>query len=954
MTDPFARIESLYHAARMLPPRERSAFLAEACGGDEDLRREVSSLLAEHAATGGFLSDVISPAPALVVGQRLGGYQIAASIGAGGMGEVYRARDSKLGRDVAINVLPLMFAADPDRLARFQREARLLAALSHPNIAHVHGFEDSDGVHAIVMELVDGETLADRIARGPIPLADALPIARRITEALEAAHDRGIVHRDLKPSNVALTAAGVVKLLDFGLAKPAAAIAPQASGSPTMTLSAPHDGLLVGTAAYMSPEQARGQSVDARTDVWAFGCVLFEMLTGRQAFPGATTSDHVAAILEREPDWSAVPSAAPPGVRRVLRRCLEKDPARRLRDIADARLDLDDVGHDLNEIATSGGKDNGRAPRRTTSQREWIAWAAAALAAAVAIAVVSIAIWRPRRVPTPPLMRLSIPLPDGIDRPLYMALSSDGQQLAYVGHPRQGTASYIWISSLEKSEAKMLPGTAEALYPFWSPDGRALGFFAEGKLRTIDVVTGVIRELCAAPDGAGGSWTGHTIVFAPQRDGTPLSRVSDDGLQRSPVTVTVLQPSEARHVLPAFLPDGNHFVFTASEKDGATKFAVGSLGDAGTTDLYHGPSSGNRRLTGQDLTQSWVAGGMLVFWRAGSLQAQALDEKAWGLSGDPVVVAPNVADEDGVHRAFAVSNSIVVYRSGVLPPVQRLTWLPRSGKKGTPFGEPGMFSQVQLTRDDTRAIVTWYDGSKRTVSVIDLARPNELRPLTEGGRPVLSRDGLRVLFTKPGEHQNDVHSVLVDGGGDDRVEADMPSGSNKAALGWSVTGSLLYNAPNKDRRLDLWERPTSGDARVLLPADNPDTSFEEAAVTTAGDLVASIVGGKTARSLYVQPIRRGGTRVQVAIGSQIWEPRWRADGRELYYIDKAIHRLMAVEIKSTDPVKVGTPHALLEFDHWQYAPSRDGQRFLAAVSPASPTAPNVIDVVLNWSRVVEK
>src|SRR5215471_13629904 len=299
MTDPFARIESLYHAARMLPPRERSAFLAEACGGDEDLRREVSSLLAEHAATGGFLSDVISPAPALVVGQRLGGYQIAASIGAGGMGEVYRARDSKLGRDVAIKVLPPMFAADPDRLARFQREARLLAALSHPNIAHVHGFEDSDGVHAIVMELVDGETLADRIARGPIPLADALPIARRITEALEAAHDRGIVHRDLKPSNVALTAAGVVKLLDFGLAKPAAAIAPQASGSPTMTLSAPHDGLLVGTAAYMSPEQARGQSVDARTDVWAFGCVLFEMLTGRQAFPGATTSDHVAAILER-------------------------------------------------------------------------------------------------------------------------------------------------------------------------------------------------------------------------------------------------------------------------------------------------------------------------------------------------------------------------------------------------------------------------------------------------------------------------------------------------------------------------------------------------------------------------------------------------------------------------------------------------------------------------------
>jgi hypothetical protein len=431
--------------------------------------------------------------------------------------------------------------------------------------------------------------------------------------------------------------------------------------------------------------------------------------------------------------------------------------------------------------------------------------------------------------------------------------------------------------------------------------------------------------------------------------------VSDDGQQGSPVPATVLQPSEASHVFPTFLADGMHFVFTAFEKNGATKFEVGSLADASVHELYHGPPSspGNRQLPAQNPTQAFVVGGMLVFWRGGSVQAQPVDDSAWRLMGDPLVVVRKVADEDGVHRAFAVSNSMIVYRSGV-PAMQRLTWLPRSGTEGTSLGEPGIFSQVQLTRDDTRAIVTRYDGSKRFLAVIDFARPNELQPLADGSMPLLSRDGLRVLFSKPATVFSDVHSVRVDGGGDDRLEADTPRDATKAPLGWSVTGSLLYLVGNKDRRPDLWERRATGGARVLLPADNPDTDFSEAAVTPAGDLIASIVGGKTARPLYVQPVRPGAARALVKTGSLIWEPRWRPDGRELYYIDKSIDRLMAVDVKSADPVQVGIPHALFEFHGLKYAPSRDGQRFLAAVPLASSSAPNVIDVMLNWPRVVEK
>src|SRR5262252_1662252 len=349
------RIEALYHAADARPRDERTAFVRDACAGDEALARDVLALLDQHASAGAFFAQpaagIAAPlltAESVIVGRRVGGYQIVSRIGAGGMGEVYRARDTRLGREVAIKILPRAFTSDPERLARFEREARVLASLTHPNIATIHGVEDTDGVRAIVMELVDGETLADRLAslaasHKRLPVADALAIVRQVADALDAAHEKGIVHRDLKPANIAITRTGIVKVLDFGLAKAAVGLLGGGPGAPTLTVDRTADGLLLGTVAYMSPEQARGQAVDKRTDIWAFGCVLYEMMTGRPAFAGATVTDTLAAVIEREPDWTALPAATPPVVVRLLQRCLEKDPRRRLRDIGDARLELDEA-----------------------------------------------------------------------------------------------------------------------------------------------------------------------------------------------------------------------------------------------------------------------------------------------------------------------------------------------------------------------------------------------------------------------------------------------------------------------------------------------------------------------------------------------------------------------------------------------------------------------------------
>src|ERR1700693_1655429 len=473
---------------------------------------------------------------ALASGTRLGSYEILSAIGAGGMGEVYQAHDTKLGRDVAVKVLPETFAHDPDRLSRFQREAKMLASLNHPNIATIHGLEHSDSVQYLVMELVPGETLRERIAReGPLSVEEALGICRQITEALEGAHDKGIIHRDLKPANVKLTPAGRVKVLDFGLAK--AFVGDDGldfSHGPTVTAMGTEEGRILGTPAYMSPEQARGKAVDKRTDIWAFGCVLYELLTGKQAFRGETVSDTIAALLEREPDWQVLPPSTPAKIRDLLRRCLQKDSQHRLRDIGDARIEIEEAS-----AAPAMGEPTALTKRIRARWREAQLWGVAFLLLA---AVTSIAIWN-RKSSSPivsgPVSRIAITLPPGqplagLEIGIAVALSPDGTHLVYAARP--GSIQKLYLCPLEGREAKPIPGTEGAVQPFFSPDGQWLGFFADGKLKKVFVSGGEAVSLGDGADPRGASWGSQgMIAFAPTRV-SALQKVSDAGGTPQPLT----------------------------------------------------------------------------------------------------------------------------------------------------------------------------------------------------------------------------------------------------------------------------------------------------------------------------------------------------------------------------------------------------------------------------------
>ena len=537
----------------------------------------------------------------LVIGTRLGPYEIVAPLGAGGMGEVYRARDTKLGRDVAIKVLPTLFTSDPERRARFEREARLLAALNHPHIGAIYGLEDADpsthsassgqagsgqaAVRALVLELVEGETLADRLTTGPLPVMEVLTIARQIAEALEAAHEKGIVHRDLKPANIKITPAAVVKVLDFGLAKACAddGSGPDLSQSPTVTAGDTREGVILGTAAYMSPEQARGRSLDKRTDNWAFGCVLFEMLTGRSTFAGDTISDTIVAILERDPDWRLLPATTPSAIQHLLRRCLQKDLHRRLRDVGDARLDIEEA---LAEpIAIAG-------PARLEvrgGRRQRLVGAVTLLAiGGVLGSLVGVRLKTEPRLLTPPAAHFVVSLAPserlaGLDFPA-VAISPDGSRVAYVA--TRGGRPQLLVRPMSSLEATPMPGTADAISPFFSPDNRWIAFFAEGKLKKVPVSGGAPITLCDAPIGFGGSWGSDDVIVFASASGSGLSQVPAAGGTPTRVTTIDTQNGEFSHRWPELLPDGRTVLFT-----------VGTLGSWDDAQIVaQSLSSGQRRV----------------------------------------------------------------------------------------------------------------------------------------------------------------------------------------------------------------------------------------------------------------------------------------------------------------------------------------------------------------------
>ena len=503
----------------------------------------------------------------ILPGTRLGPYEVVIAIGAGGMGEVYRGRDSKLGRDVALKVLPAAFTSDPERMARFEREARLLAALNHPNIAHIYGLEESSGVPALVMELVEGPTLADRIAAGAIPLDEALPIAKQIAEALEYAHEKGIVHRDLKPANIKVRADGTVKVLDFGLAK-ALTDDPtigDMSNSPTLSMGATVAGVILGTAAYMSPEQAKAKPADRRADIWAFGVVLYEMLTGEQLYTGETAAETLASVIKETPDISKLPPATPPAIRNLVARCLEKDPRQRLQHIGEARIAIERAGESV------------AAPASVTQPRKPVAWMALSGVLLAGLAAFALAYFLESPRSQTPAVRFSLDMPDNWTlaqrlgptggSPAPVTVSPDGRYFAFVATKSDGSTQQLWVRSLDALDAQALAGTEGASSPFWSPDSRFLAFFADGKLQKIDVTGGPPIALCETSDNRGGTWgRGGVILFAPS-NATALLQVSAAG--GAPKPATILSQGERVHLRPIFLPDGRHFVYAGSAQTGS-------------------------------------------------------------------------------------------------------------------------------------------------------------------------------------------------------------------------------------------------------------------------------------------------------------------------------------------------------------------------------------------------
>jgi serine/threonine protein kinase/Tol biopolymer transport system component len=947
------QVSALYDGARARQPGARAAFLAEACGSDEVLRRDVQALLDQPTSPAGLdgltpsaVAGAMGPeAGADLTGRQFGTYRLQERIGAGGMGEVYRARDTRLGRDVAVKVLPPAFADDPDRVARFDREARVLASLDHPNIGAIHGVEESpqtgsgQAVKALVLALVEGDTLADRIARGALPIPEALGYGKQIADALEAAHDNGIVHRDLKPGNIKITPAGVIKVLDFGLAKLWTGDTGDTGGdhlthSPVQSAGT-RMGMILGTAAYMSPEQARGKPVDRRTDIWAFGCVMFEMLTGARAFPGQDVADVLARVIEREPDFKRLPSTTPSAVRRLLRRSLEKDHRKRLSDIADARLEIDEA------IAEPD------APIATRTGERWRVVTVASLLAAVTLSGL-VALYFSRGAPELAISRFEIVTPS----PTFdsaVTLSPDGRQLVFIANV--GGQQQLWIRPLDQTLAQPLAGTEGASFPFWAPDSRSVAFFADGKLKRLALSGGQPIELAEAPIPLGGAWSSDgTILFAQyeRRSFTKLMRVP----ATSGVATRVPGTDFGSPRFPEFLPDGRRFLFlmrwtgVSGDRDGVY------LGSLDTPEV--------RRLPGIDAAAVYAPPGFLLFVRQGTLMALSFDTSSGTVVGEPLPVASignSIPDRRG---AFSVSSTgLLAYRAGPAPGLQ-LTWFDRRGAVVGTMGRPerGPFASPELAPDGRRVAIGRGVAGDIDVWLLEAAADAWNRFTFSPGAensPVWAPDGSRVAFALARQRQFlQIFEKPSDGSGNERLL--LTSNSDEVIpVDWSPDSrTLLYTVHDPKTDGDLWALPLTGDP-TPFPVVRTQFLEDEGQFSPDGRWIAFRSNRSGREEIYVQAFRgsSGSQLVSTLGGSQ---PRWGRDGRELFYIAPD-NMLMVVAIGpgASQGPETGKPAPLFRtrleagvLAEQQYAVAPDGQRFLMNVLAEETNVPP-ITIVQNWT-----
>jgi eukaryotic-like serine/threonine-protein kinase len=1006
-TERWQQIEQIYTQALQLAPEgdARASLLEEMCAGDADLRRSVDSLLACESRSGSFLetpaleiaAHLLNQQPdADLVGRRMGPYVVQAWLGSGGMGDVYRARDDNLHRDVALKVLPELFALDPaletgaissrvrsraDRIARFKQEAQVLASLNHPNIAAIYGFEESGSVCALVLELVEGATLADRIAQGPIALDDACLIARQIAEGLEAAHERGIVHRDLKPSNIGLGPDATVKVLDFGLATALHPDAP-AGGSAAAYIATPGQqvtpspemasnestvpaGVMLGTPAYVSPEQAKGRRTDKRGDIWAFGAVLYEMLSGRRAFNGDRTSDTLGSVLNQDLDWNALPSSTPMAVRRLIARCLDRDVKRRLRDIGEARIVLE------NPYASGDGDARPGVP--SSASRRWNRAWPIVLGAVGTAAVVVATMWLVAPKPAAPSLvtRFTYTLPEG--RPLALpterhiiALSPDGSQMVYAASDR------LYLQPLAELDAQAIQGTESpegVTEPVFSPDGRSIAFWSrtDRAIKTVAVKGGSAVTLCQAENPFGLSWGSDGLLFGVRHKG--IMRVSASG--GTPAVLAPVQDDEQAHG-PQLLPDGRHLLFTIASGSAVDRWEKARV-------VVQSLSSGERKIVLENATDArYVPTGHLVYAAREGVFAVAFDERRLEVTGKPVSMIAGVRRSQGRSTGatqFSVSNmgSLVFVPGAVGRPegaYQEIVVTDRAGRVEQLPLPLGPYTELRVSPDGRRVAIAADDRKEAIISIYDRSGATTMQRLTFGGNnraPIWSADSTHVAFQSDRDGDLAIFWQSADGSGaaerlttPARDEAHMPESWMPAG------GGFLFSVAKADD-VSLWtfslrdkqSKPFGG----VRSSQATDATFSPDGQWVA---YASTDTDTSSTGIYVQPFPATGARYSLFVGrlpgapaNSPHKPVWSPDGKELFYVPR-IGGFEAVRVTTQprfafgNPVTVprtfnpGPPDYRRRFDI-----TPDGM-FIGLV-PTNPTyaeefGTSKIQVILNWLR----
>jgi serine/threonine protein kinase/Tol biopolymer transport system component len=891
-----------------------------------------------------------------MTGETLGHYRVGESLGRGGMGEVFRANDLSLGRNVALKFLPELFASDAERMARFEREARLMASLNHTNIAAIYGLEGVEGKRFLVLECVEGETLAQKIGRGPLPVEDALDVCRQIAEGVEAAHNSGVIHRDLKPANVKITPEGKVKVLDFGLAKALADDIHALSTSDSFTLSGTmtRPGIVLGTAAYMSPEQAKGRAIDKRTDIWALGCILYECLTGKRAFAGETIAETLGAVLKDEPDWEALPESTPPVIRRLLRRCLQKDPSRRLQDAGDLRIEIDE-----SQIVPQSSASVPSPTRRNLNGAFLFGVSMLILGAVIAAFAL-----RYFKTPAPgKIVRTYFVMPEdqrftNTGRAL-VDISPDGGSFVYVAN------SQLYLRRLSEMESRPVAGTFEGISsPVFSPDGQWIGFYSvgDGALKKIAATGGATVTLCRASLPYGVSWRGDTLVFGQGPAG--ILAVSASG--GTPEAWVKLQPGEVASS-PEILPSGDAVLFAVFKS--STSRSASFVWDRADIEVYSRKTGQRKVLVQGGSAPHYVPSGHLIYALGPNLMMVPMNLEHLEVTGGPIPILEGVMrasgqGTDAADFAFSEDGTLLYIPGGLATAMNRhvLALVDRSGKREVLGVPPGAYEIPRLSRDGKQlAVVTSDEGI--SIWIYELSGKSALRRLTFDGSstyPLWSPDSRQIAYYSNRDNKPGIFLQAADGSGTAERVTNLPPGQSLIPNSWSPDGrTLAISASAAGNDYGVWTAPLGGGGKPELFYDVPASVQASAAFSPDGRWLAYVSSESGNKNLvYVNPFpRTGSARYQVSRENGI-APLWSPDGKELFYYQPDLRRLVAVPVQSQSALSFGQPVPLPIEDIYQPTGSRqydvtpDGKRFLVTLEETQPgeqRRPNQqINLVFNW------